>query len=143
MQEPKSHLSEKGPRASGVEGVSSSQTIVIDILVRAALLARRGNLRDAENLLSTVSDADSRRIEVLDLLAKVYAQQGKIDEAQAMWLHALQRYPSNTHFLSALRLCASYKQSRFQQFVLRYLWLLLIVVLWFLIVMALILSTTL
>ncbi|MDH4240111.1 MAG: hypothetical protein OEW48_11155, partial [Phycisphaerae bacterium] len=123
-----------------MEGVSSSQTIVIDILVRAALLARRGNLRDAENLLSTVSDADSRRIEVLDLLAKVYAQQGKIDEAQAMWLHALQRYPSNTHFLSALRLCASYKQSRFQQFVLRYLWLLLIVVLWFLIVMALILS---
>jgi len=126
-----------------VESGSSSQTVATDILVRAGLLARRGNLREAENLLSTMSDADSRRIEVLDLVAKVYAQQGKIDQAQAMWLQALQRYPSNTHFLSALRLCASYKQSRFQQFVLRYLWLLLVVVLWFLVAMALILSTTL
>ena len=143
MQEPESHLSEERANPSGVEGVSSSQTMVTDLLVRAGLLARRGNLREAENLLSTLSDADSRRIEVLDLLAKVYAQQGKIDQAQVMWLQALQRYPSNTHFLSALRLCASYKQSRFQQFVLRYLWLLLVVVLWFLVAMALILSTTL
>ena len=143
MQEPESHLSEKRAGASGVESGSSSQTVATDILVRAGLLARRGNLREAENLLSTMSDADSRRIEVLDLVAKVYAQQGKIDQAQAMWLQALQRYPSNTHFLSALRLCASYKQSRFQQFVLRYLWLLLVVVLWFLVAMALILSTTL
>jgi len=143
VQESESHLSEKRASASGVEGGSSSQTMVTDILVPAGFLARRGNLREAENLLSTVSDADSRRIEVLDLLAKVYAQQGKIDQAQAMWLQALQRYPSNTHFLSALRLCASYRQSRFQQFVLRYLWLLLVVVLWFLIAMALILSTTL
>jgi len=143
VQEPESYLSEERASASAVEGVSSSQTMVTDMLVRAGSLARRGNLREAENLLSTLSDADSRRIEVLDLLAKVYAQQGKIDQAQAMWLQASQRYPSNTHFLSALRLCASYKQSRFQQFVFRYLWLLLVVVLWFLIAMALILSTTL
>ena len=143
MQEPESHLSEERANPSGVEGVSSSQTIVTDILVRAGSLARRGNFPEAENLLSTLSDADSRRIEVLDLLAKVYAQQGKIDQAQSMWLQALQRYPSNTHFLSALRLCACYNKSRFEQFVSRYLWLLLIVVLWFLIAMAVILSTTL
>jgi len=117
--------------------------MVTDILIRAGSLARQGNFPEAENLLRTASDADSRRIEVLDLLAKVYAQQGKIDQAQALWLQALQRYPSNTRFLSALRLCASCKQSRFEQFVSRYLWLLLVVVVWFLIAMALILSMTL
>ena len=143
MQEPKSHLLERGASGSGAEGGSSLQPMVTDILIRAGSLARQGNFPEAENLLRTASDADSRRIEVLDLLAKVYAQQGKIDQAQALWLQALQRYPSNTRFLSALRLCASCKQSRFEQFVSRYLWLLLVVVVWFLIAMALILSMTL
>jgi Tfp pilus assembly protein PilF len=117
--------------------------MVTDILVRAGALARRGDLLEAENLLRTLSDSDSKRIEVIELLARVYVQQGKIDQAQAMWLQALQRYPSNTHFLSALRLCACYKKPRFEQFVSRYLWLLLVVVLWFLIAMAVIVSTTL
>lgn len=117
--------------------------MVTDILVRAGRLARRGSLLDAEDLLKTVSAGDNTRMEVLDLLAKVYAQQGKIDQAQALWLKALQQNPSNNHFLSALRLCACLKESRFEQFVLRYLWLLLVVILWFLIAVALIVGTTL
>ena len=141
MQEPESHLSEERAMPAGQDTVSASQTMVTDILVRAGALARRGDLLEAENLLRTLSDSDSKRIEVIDLLARVYAQQGKIDQAQAMWLQALQRYPSNIHFLSALRLCACHKESRFQQFVLRYLWLLLVVVLWFLIATVVIVST--
>jgi len=117
--------------------------MVTDILVRAGTLARRGELVEAESLLETLSDSDRSRIEVIDLLAKVYAQQGKIDQAQTMWLQALERDPSNIHFLSALRICAAHKKSRFDQFVLRYLWVLLVVVLWFLIAMAVIVWTTL
>ena len=117
------------------------QAMTTDILVRAGALARRGNLVEAENLLKTLPDSDSTRIEVLDLMAKVYAQQGKIDQAQTMWLQALQRYPSDLHFLSALRLCASYKKSTSQQFVLRHLWILLAVILWFIVAMAAVVST--
>jgi len=142
VQEPESYLLEKRAKLHGQESIPAEQTMVTDILVRAGLLARRGDHLEAENLLTTLSDSDSTRIEVIDLLAKVYAQQGKIDEAQALWLKALQRDPSNRHFLSALRLCACYKKSRCEQFVLRYLWLLLVVVVWFLIAMAVILSTT-
>lgn len=141
MQEPESYLSEKRAKPAGQESVSTSQTMVTDILVRAGALARRGKLLEAENLLRPLADSDSARIEVIDLLAKVYARQGKIDQAQALWLKALQRDPSNTHFLSALRLCACLKKSRFDQFVLRYLWILLVVVLWFLIATAVIVST--
>jgi tetratricopeptide (TPR) repeat protein len=143
VQEPESYLLEKRAKPHGQESIPAQQTMVTDILVRAGTLARRGNLLEAENLLRTLSDSDGARVEVVDLLAKVYAQQGKIDQAQAMWLKALQRYPSNTHFLSALRLCAFYRKSRFEQFVSRYLWVLLVVILWFLIAMAVILSTTL
>ena len=143
MQEPESYVLEKRAKLAEQKNVSASQTMVTDILVRAGALARRGDLLEAENLLTALSDSDSTRVEVIDLLAKVYAQQGKIDQAQTMWLQALQRYPSNTHFLSALRLCACYKKSRFEQFVSRYLWLLLVVDLWFLIAMAVIVSKTL
>jgi tetratricopeptide (TPR) repeat protein len=143
VQEPESYLLEKRADLHGEESIPAEQTMVTDILIRAGSLARRGDLLEAENLLTTLSDSDNTRIEVIDLIAKVYAQQGKIDQAQAMWLQALQRYPSNTHYLSALKLCASCRQSRFEQFVSRYLWLLLVVVLWFLIAVALILSTTL
>ena len=141
MQEPESHPSEGAATPVRQDTVSSPQAMTTDILVRAGALARRGNLAEAEDLLKTLPDGDSTRIEVIDLMAKVYAQQGKIDQAQALWLQALQRYPSNTHFLSALRLCACYRRSGFEQFVMRYLWVLLVVVLWFIVAMATVVST--
>ena len=143
MQEPESYLLEKRAKPAEQKSVSASQAMVTDILVRAGALARRGKLLEAENLLETLPDSDSSRIEAIDLLAKVYAQQGKIDQAQALWLKALQRDPANIHFLSALRTCAYYKRSRLEHFVLRYLWLLIAVVLWFLVSMAMVISTTL
>jgi len=124
------------------DGLSSSQKMIPDILNHAALLARKGDLLQAENLLKTLSDGDSSRIEVIDLLAKVYAQQGKTDQAQALWLKALQRDPANIHFLSALRMCAYYKKSRFEHFILQHLWLLISVVLWFIVAMIVVVGMT-
>lgn len=125
------------------EEASEGQAVVTDILNRAGVLARGGNLLQAERLLGTLSATDSSRIEVIGLLAKVYAQQGKSDEAQALWLRALERDPSNTHVLSALTLCAYHKKPRLEQFVRRYMWLLIAIVLWFLLAMAAMVSTTL
>jgi len=141
MKDPESYRLEQAAKPTAQESVSASQAMVTDILIHAGALARRGDLLKAEDLLKTLSDSDSSRIEVIDLLARIYAQQGKIDQAQALWLKALQRDPSNIHFLSALRLCACLKKSGFEQFVLRYLWILLVVVLWFLIATAVIVST--
>ena len=125
------------------ESTPNSQALVIDVLTHAAALARRGDLLQAEDLMKTLPDRDSSRIEVLDLLARICAQQGKIDQAQALWTKALQGDPSNMRFLSALKLCACLKKPRFEQFALRYLWVLLVVILWFLIATAIIVSTAL
>ena len=118
------------------EEAPEGHVMVTDILNRAGMLARSGNLLQAERLLGTLSATDSSRIEVIGLLAKVYAQQGKTDEAQALWLKALERDPSNIHVLSALTLCAYQKKPRVEQFVRRYMWLLIAIVLWFLLAVA-------
>jgi len=143
MKEPNSYPLEQVVKPAAQESISNQQAIVTDILMHAGALARGGNLLEAENLLRTLSDSDISRIEVIDLLARIYAQQGKIDQAQALWLKALQQDPSNIHFLSALRLCACYKKSGLERFVLRYLWLLIAVVLWLLVSIAIVISTTL
>ena len=79
-------------------------------------------------------------MEIIDLLAKIYAQQGKIAQAQALWLKALQSDPSNIHLLAALRMCAYYTKSRSEHFILQHLWLLISIVLWFIVSMILIIS---
>jgi len=79
----------------------------------AAFLARKGELRQAEVLLLPLANEPKSQIATLDLLAKVYAQQGKIEEARALWLRALQREPSNTHFLRALLNCADTQPTGF------------------------------
>ena len=143
MQDRGPHSSEQAVRPAAHEEASAQKVMVADILAHAATLARSGKLLEAERLLGTLSAADSSRIEVIDLLARVYAQQGKIDEAQALWLQALQRDPSSIRLLSALTLCAYHKRPRLEHFVWRYMWLLIAIVIWVLTAMAAILSTTL
>ncbi len=130
------------PESVTRESVSAPQLMVTNILTRAVALARKGDLLQAENLLKTLPDSDNSRIEVIDLLAKVYAQQGKTDQAQALWLKALQRDPSNIRFLSALRMCAYYTKSRSEHFVLQHLWLLICIVLWFIVAMIVVVGMT-
>lgn len=138
MQESGSSTSNQTSIAGVRDTPASSQQMVLDILKRAALLSRKGDLLQAEDLLKTLPDNDSSRMEVIDLLAKVYAQQGKIDEAQTLWLRALQQHPSNIHFLSALRMCALYKKPRSERFVLQNTWLLFAIALWYIITVVII-----
>lgn len=142
MQESESYPSEQVPKSAAHDNVSTPQLMVTDTLAHAAALARKGDLLQAENLIISLSDSGKSRIEAIDLLAKVYAQQGKTDQAQALWLKALQRDPSNIHYLSALRLCAYYKKSRFEHFILQHLWLLISVILWFIVAMIVIVGMT-
>jgi len=88
------------------EGTSRIRLLESIALARAALLARRGKLKQAEALLLPVVKRLPSETSALDLLAKVYAQQERMEEAQQVWLHALQIEPCNTHFLRALICCA-------------------------------------
>ena len=139
-QQPDSYASKQAPESSAQDSSSSSQQMVLDILKRAALLARKGEYVEAENLLEPLCNSDNLRIEIIDLLAKIYVQQDKIEQAQALWLKALQNDPSNIHLLSALRICAYYTKSRSEHFILQHLWLLISIVLWFIVSMILIIS---
>ena len=107
--------SKLSPESSTQKGSPELQLLEAIIFARATLLARKGNLAQAEAMLIPLTNKSDSRIEVLDLLGKVYAQQGEIEQAQATWLKALQREPSNLHFLGALRLCAYHKNSRFKR----------------------------
>ncbi|MFC1906900.1 tetratricopeptide repeat protein [Chloroflexota bacterium] len=109
-------------------------------IISAALLARKGDMTQATNLLEPFYDNDDLPIDIIDLLAKIYAQQGKIEQAQTLWLRALQLEPSNLHILTALRMCAYYKKSKYEHFILQHSWLLFLIILWFLVVMAVVTS---
>ena len=93
-------------QAATQKTIPQSQLLELVTLALAAFLARKGELRQAEVLLLPLANEPKSQIDTLDLLAKVYAQQGKIEEARALWLRALQKEPSNTHFLRALLNCA-------------------------------------
>lgn len=134
-QQPDSYVSKQTTESSEQDSSSFSQQMVLDILKRAALLARKGNYVEAENLLKPLCNSDNLRIEIIDLLAKIYAQQGKIEQAQDLWLKALDRNPSNLHILAALRMCAYYKRPVLEHFILQYSWLLISSILWFIISM--------
>lgn len=134
-QQSDSYSSKQEPESSAQDGSSSSKQMVLDILKHAALLARKGDHVQAENLLEPLCNSDNLRIELIDLLAKIYAQQGKIERAQDLWLKALERDPYNLHILAALRMCAYYKRPSAEHFMLKYSWLLIANVLWFIISM--------
>lgn len=104
--------SKLSPESSTRKDLPEPQLLETILLARATLLARKGELTQAEALLIPLTNRSDSRIEALDLLGKVYAQQGEIKQAQATWLKALQREPSNLHFLGALRLCAYREKSR-------------------------------
>jgi Flp pilus assembly protein TadD len=96
------HLQQTGVQ----ESTSRSQLLESVALARAALLARRGKLKQAETLLVPIARRLPSRTSALDLLAKVLAQQERMEEAQQVWLRALQIEPCNIHFLRALICCA-------------------------------------
>jgi len=71
-------------------------------LAKAAELARAGNYQEAENLLTGLQGGKDLPA-VLDLLARMRAQQGRLLEAEAFWKQALQHDPSNPVYLEGLQ----------------------------------------
>jgi len=63
---------------------SSEQNTILDAIKRASTFARNGNLEQATQILEPLYKNNNAQKEVIDLLAKVYAQQGKIEKAQAL-----------------------------------------------------------
>jgi len=120
------------------DNLSGTNSDLMNALQRAAMLARKGELSQAEDILTPLIESNIPTVEVIDLLARIYAQQGKIDQAQALWLKALELDPSDLHILSALRLCAYYTKPKYEHFLFRYSWLLILILIWFIIVLSVI-----
>ena len=95
------------------QNTPQSQLLESVTVALAAILARKGELKQAEALLLPLANEPKSQIDTLDLLAKAYAQQGKMEEARVLWLRALQKEPSNTHFLRALLKCANVQSRGF------------------------------
>jgi predicted Zn-dependent protease len=104
--------SERLQQAAMQENTPHSQLVESVTLAQAALLARKGKLKQAETLLLPLANRSQSRVSTLDLLAKVYAQQGKIEEAKALWLRASQIEPSNAHFRRALLRCTNLQRHK-------------------------------
>jgi tetratricopeptide (TPR) repeat protein len=109
IQQPSKKVASK-LRESEIKQISESLNQLVDsvMLDRVAILARRGDLKQAEEILTPIAEDADAPTYVLDLLAKIYAQQRKIKEAQNLWLRALNIEPSNRHFLRALLRCADF-----------------------------------
>jgi len=139
-RQPDSYASKQLPGLSAQDGSSSSRQIVLDTLKAAAWLARKGDHVQAESLLEPLCNSDNPGMEVIDLSAKIHAQQGRIEQARSLWLKALAKDPSNLHVLAALRMCAYHKRPRLERLVLQHSWVLIAIALWMVIVMAILLG---
>lgn len=104
------------PMSTKVSFANAQSLKPMATLALAASFARKGELRQAEGLLVPFMDDPEAPLDYLDLLAKVYSQQGRIEDAQSLWLRALQREPSNTHFIAALHTCAEVQKLRSARF---------------------------
>lgn len=82
----------------------SSALLRQTVLSRAADLARFGRYSQAESLIMDIIQEDDPDIKpsVLDLLARIRAQQGRISEAESLWLKASKLAPSNEAYRDAL-----------------------------------------
>ncbi len=105
-------FAKKHRQEPGQDDTSGSPIEETVTLAWAAVLARKGRLKQAEALLQPLAQKPQATANVLDLLAKVYAQQTRIEEARSLWLRAVQLYPDNTHFYRALIRCANLLKHR-------------------------------
>ncbi|MDR3063091.1 MAG: hypothetical protein LBU40_03000 [Methanobrevibacter sp.] len=81
------------------------------VILLSSLLAIEQRFNEAEKLLFSLirlnKDADA-----LDLLAKIYAQQRKFDEAEEIWTLALDTDKTNINYSKALIKCHEMKQNK-------------------------------
>lgn len=90
---------------SGAARAAQLAAMLRDLLMaEAARLARRGRWAEAEMAVGAVLALEpSGRAEALDLLARMWAQQGRSKDAAAAWTEALALEPGNAAYAGALR----------------------------------------
>ena len=120
--------------------MQSEERDLLSIINQASESALHGNYLQAEGLLKPLIEKGNCRMEVLDLMARIYAQQGKYQEAQKLWLLLIEKDPSNLHFISALKMCAIQQRPNNIVFTQQYSWLLILVLFWFIIVLSILIS---
>lgn len=76
-------------------------------LARATELARGGFYREAERILTAFDEDVNSAPEILDLLARIHAQEGRLAEAEKLWARACQLEPSNTTYHDGMRRVAT------------------------------------
>ena len=93
---------------------NGSRTAPVSLLLRqvavarATELARGGFYREAERTLAEFNDnANPPAPEILDLLARIHAQEGRLAEAEKLWARACQLEPSNTAYHDGIRRVAT------------------------------------
>ena len=106
-------------KAEYKENIHSEEQELLSILNSASEAALRQKYLKAEALLKPLIDNGNCQIEVLDLMAKIYAQQGKYQQAQKLWLLLLENEPTNLHYISALKSCATQQKPNY--FIYQYL----------------------
>lgn len=98
---------------SASEGYPGLGALVVTALVASASeLARKGRYFDAESLLRNRLAAGRTEPEVLDLLARIKAQQGELREAEDRWRQASSLDPDNESYRSGLRRLARIQRRR-------------------------------
>lgn len=78
-------------------------------IAESAELARSGNYGEAEELLKTIKDWQSLP-PVLDLMARISAQQGKLNDAVNYWEQAIKLSPSNLSYQAGLEYVTKLKR---------------------------------
>jgi len=82
------------------------------LISRAALLARSGRLNQAMELISPMVYGKCMNRGAVELLAKIYAQQGRVDDAIRLWKNALEIDPGNPDYSRAIKRCLHFKKSK-------------------------------
>jgi type VI secretion system protein ImpK len=83
-------------------GLTPNDLLQQVLLLRSVALARAGHYDAAEQLLSQLKRAGTP-VAALDLLARIRAQQGRLAEAEKLWIQATEFDPSNDTYAAALR----------------------------------------
>jgi flagellar motor protein MotB len=89
-------LERSGPAKDG------SALLLALILTEAATMARAGHLLEAEALLTRLPTDEQSTPTAVDLLARIRAQQGKLDDAEALWSTLSQADPANKAYTRVL-----------------------------------------
>ncbi|GEM_PF-2675297 len=74
--------------------------------------AFKGDYITASSYISGLSKSFGDNLALMDLQAKIYAQQGMFNEASFLWRKCLKADPNNNHFISALHRIDQLQKSR-------------------------------